>query len=279
MGMLKTKYFFDQARISTLGHVSMAGIQTTSGLPKWPLRVFGHYALVYITEGSGELIDALGFHSPVGVGDLLIVFPDIGHTYGPLEGDIWSEIFVVFDGPLFDLWRESGLLDPKRPILHLEPVEYWSRQLIDTVWSVPQSGRETTLGRLCRLQQFIADARRHALGTVDGGDGSAWLAKAKLLLESDLGHQKNNAEIARQLGMSYDGFRKRFAKEMGVSPGKYHSQYRITQACLLLATQPLTLKEIAVRLGFSDEFHLSKRFKQIIGMSPREFRGFFTNSG
>lgn len=257
----------------------MAGIQTTSGLSKWPLRVFGHFALVYITEGSGELIDAQGFHSPVGVGDLLIVFPDIGHTYGPLEGDIWSEIFVVFDGPLFDLWRESGLLDPKRPIFHLEPVEYWSRQLIDTVWSVSQSGQETTLDRLCRLQQFIADARRHAFGAVDGDVGSAWLAKAKLLLESDLGHQKNNAEIARQLGMSYDGFRKRFVKEMGVSPGKYHNQYRITQACLLLATQTLTLKEIANRLGFSDEFHLSKRFKQIIGMPPREFRRFFVTNG
>jgi AraC-like DNA-binding protein len=274
----QSRYFFDQARIPRLGHVSVAGIQVTSGLPKHPLRVFGHYALVYITDGVGELIDERGLNIPVSAGDLLFVFPEIGHTYSPLTGTVWTEIFVVFDGPLFELWRQSGLLDPRRPILHLEPVEFWARQLVDTVWSVPQSGRETTLVRLCRLQQFVADARRHAIGTADGERGSRWLSQATMLLESDLTRQPDYTRIAQQLGMSYDGFRKRFVKEMGLSPGKYHGQYRINHACLLLATESVTLKEIATRLGFSDEFHLSKRFKQIIGMSPREFRKFFTTN-
>ena len=158
-------------------------------------------------------------------------------------------------------------------------MEFWSRRLIDVVWSVSQSDREATLIRLCRLQQFIADARRHAFDVMESESSSAWLAQTKLLLESNLTRRRNHGELAQQIGMSCDGFRKRFAREMGMPPGKYQSQYRIAQACLLLATKPLTLKEIAHQLGFSDEFHLSKRFKQIIGMSPREFRKFFVTNG
>jgi AraC-like DNA-binding protein len=47
------------------------------------------------------------------------------------------------------------------------------------------------------------------------------------------------------------------------------------RACELLLNQNLTLKEIALQLGFVDEYHLSKRFKQIIGVSPSGFRSLF----
>lgn len=34
----------------------------------------------------------------------------------------------------------------------------------------------------------------------------------------------------------------------------------------------LSDKQIAAELGFCDEFHFSRRFKQITGRSPRAFR-------
>ena len=33
-----------------------------------------------------------------------------------------------------------------------------------------------------------------------------------------------------------------------------------------------TNREIADRLGFCDEYHFSRRFKQVVGLSPKEFR-------
>jgi transcriptional regulator GlxA family with amidase domain len=34
----------------------------------------------------------------------------------------------------------------------------------------------------------------------------------------------------------------------------------------------LPLKTIAERTGFADEFHFSKRFRQIVGQPPGQFR-------
>ena len=44
------------------------------------------------------------------------------------------------------------------------------------------------------------------------------------------------------------------------------------RACELMAQGRLSGKEIAAKLGFFDEYHFSKRFKQVTGFSPTAFR-------
>jgi AraC-like DNA-binding protein len=61
-------------------------------------------------------------------------------------------------------------------------------------------------------------------------------------------------------------------KLTGASPASYRMKRTIDRACELMQQQKLTNKEISTRLGFSDEFHFSRRFKQFTGLAPREFR-------
>lgn len=262
---------------SALGQVVVAGIVRDSpGLaPKKPSRLLRHYGLVYINSGGGYFEDSLGFSARLKPGDLLFLFPDIGHTYGPGAKDFWNEIFIIYDGTVFDLWLEKGLLNPRRPILHLEPVDYWFNRFKETVWSVPQSGPEYALVRLCRLQQLLADVLVYDQQQGLDQDDHEWLSQAKALLNANLYAKPNFDQIAATLGMSYDGFRKRFSKGAGVSPARFHTLRRMDRACELLLNQHLTLKEIALQLGFVDEYHLSRRFKQIIGVSPSGFRSLF----
>jgi len=268
---------FNDEPSSALGQVIVAGIiRDSPGIaPKKPTRVLDHYALVYISDGGGYFEDALGHRHPLRRGDLLFLFPQVGHTYGPGEHEFWYEIFIVFEGPIFDLWREQGLLDPQRPVLHLEPVDYWFKQFRDAIWSVPQSGPEYGLVRVCLLQQVLAQVMVHEHKQGNDRVDQLWLSEAKTLLTADYRQQPDYPDIASRLGMSYDGFRKRFTRETGVSPARYHTLRRMDRACEFLLNQNQTVKEIAHQLGFSDEYHFSKRFKQIIGMSPTGFRALF----
>ncbi len=262
-----------------LGQVIVAGIVRDSpGISsKKPGRVLNHYALVYIINGGGYFEDERGFKHQLRKGDLLFLFPGIGHTYGPGPEDFWHEIFIIFEGEIFDLWQKGGLLNPDHPLLHLEPVDYWFNRFKDAVWSVPQSGAEYALIRIARLQQLLADIRLAVQQQQSSGNhtDSQWLAEAKARLKAAVNKQPDYETIAAGLGMSYDGFRKRFSKEAGVSPAKYHTLRRIDRACELLLNEDLTSKEIAHHLGFSDEYHFSRRFKQIVGVSPSGFRSLF----
>jgi AraC-like DNA-binding protein len=259
------------AAASPLGQISLAGFARDGrGIPRRPMRVLGAYAVVYVMDGGGRYEDANGLQTRLRAGDLLVVFPDLPHAYGKDGPDPWTELYFVFDGPVFDLWRQSGLLDPRRPIFHLEPIEYWLGRFETVLGALPPPGYAPALAEVCRLQTVLAEA---LLGGPDGVDEeSAWVHRACALLESDLGRDLDLGELARELSMSYEGFRKRFRRHLDLSPGRYRSVRVIDRACELMQHGTLTDRQIAERLGFCDEFYFSRRFKQITGRSPRHWR-------
>ena len=72
--------------------------------------------------------------------------------------------------------------------------------------------------------------------------------------------------------MSYDALRKQFLRHTGETPARYRTQKRIAVAADLLLHTSMSIKQIAANLNFCSEFHFSQKFKQIKGVSPREFR-------
>jgi AraC-like DNA-binding protein len=44
------------------------------------------------------------------------------------------------------------------------------------------------------------------------------------------------------------------------------------RASELMHRSYMTLREVADECGFCNEFHFSRRFKQIVGLSPKEYR-------
>ena len=258
---------------SPLGRISVVGhLRHSRGLPCSPMRVLGSYAVVYLLAGHGRFRDASGYSADVGAGDLLTLFPDVGHTYGPDGGDPWSEVYVIFDGPVFDLWRSEGLLDPGRPVRHLEPVDTWSTTFQSVSAAPRRPGAAAGVLGVCQWQNVLAAALLATDGPVADSHDDRWLARATALLDADHRREAPLEQVAGELGLSYDGFRRRFRRLAGTSPARYRSSRAIDLACELMAGGELTDRDIADRLGFCDEFHFSHRFRALTGHSPRQFR-------
>lgn len=253
-----------------LGRLSAAGfLKDSAGVRQ--TRVLGSYALVYLLEGSGTYSDATGRHVRVHAGDLILIFPEIGHTYGPGMGEGWSEFYCVFDGPVFDFWRSTGLLVPAQPVRRLQPIDYWRAQLQA---AVPHTSARTVAERTREISAFLGVLTAILTNQPSEHEPASepWLLRACALLEADLDQSCDLEALAGSVGMAYETFRKRFANAMGVSPARYRTIRRIDAACVLLQQRDHTIGAIAAKLGFSDEFHFSRRFKQITGLSPRAFR-------
>ncbi|MGH2562306.1 MAG: helix-turn-helix domain-containing protein [Thermomicrobiales bacterium] len=258
---------------SPLGTISLAGFNRHSvGVPKRPMRVFGSFAIVYVVDGQAHYEDANGLTLLLEAGDLLVVFPELPHTYYPPESSHWSELYFVFDGPVFDLWRTTGLLDPHKPILHLEPVDLWLNHFESILGAPHRPGFAPSLVEVSRLQLVLSEA---LLAGTRGGkldEETSWFSRACSLLESDVSQEVDLRDVAGDLHMSYDGFRKRFQRLANVPPAKYRGIRLIDRACELMQQGALNDRQIAEHLGFCDEFYFSRRFKQITGCSPRAWR-------
>ncbi len=256
---------------SPLGRITHAGELTKSqiGPNMVPHRVFDRYAVVYLLEGEGHYFDVKHNKAqPIHPGDLIVVHPGRLHRYGPETGGMWHEMYLVFEGPLFDAWAQARLLDYRRPVMHLESVLTWQRRLKSVLEPEPPRNATGVLAEVCRLQLLLADALGVGEEARTVGGHNAWVAQAR----EALANGDDQRLIARRLHCSYDTFRRRFKQITGVSPTRFRSQQQIERACAMMRGTGLADKQIARELHFCDEFHFSRRFKQITGLSPREYR-------
>lgn len=234
------------------------------------MRTLGSYAMVYITGGTGRFLQGRQPEMPFGSGNLLLLFPGMPHAYIPDGPEGLDQHYVVFEGPVFDLWRRRALFRPEQSFLRIEPVSYWSGRFAELVRFPRPLSPEQSLQHVALLQRLLADiaARREKNPVRE----DAWVDQARHLL-SQGDHPFQPQEVARRLGLSYEHFRKQFRAQCGQSPARFRAAAVINRAAeLMMASARLSNAEIADRLGFCDEFHFSRRFRELRGQSPREFR-------
>ncbi len=272
MAVARTPMQFRGKPGSTLGGVTVAGFGIRQVRALEAPRMLGQYAIVLVLDGQGAFADGRGWSQPLGPGDMLLLFPDIEHLYNPNEGTTWVTSFLCFWGPVFDLWRVCGALDPARPIFHCEPVDGWSRRLGDVLGPERRIGADPPLVETARLLGLLANLTAGEPGAGLAEEDRRWAERACGVIEATLGEEPDWEATARQFGLTVEGFRKRFVRLIGQPPARYRMGRLIDRACALMAESRWTDRQIADRLGFCDEFYFSRRFKEITGRSPRAFR-------
>ncbi len=266
---------FRYATTDRLGVITSAGIGTN--IAEAPLRgnmrILDSYAVVYTFDGDASYYkDANGLERDITAGDMILLFPGLAHSYGPRPNERWSEFWMMFEGPVFELWEKTGILNPSQPIHHLEPIDYWLRQFRSVLGGQDSTENIPPFQTMCRLQMVLSEALLAGERGSFSREDLRWISRACVLLESQDTHNFKLSDIADSLGDSYDNFRKRFTHILGITPGRYRSKKLIERGCELMQQTDLPIKQIAYNLGFCDEFHFSHRFKQITGRSPRAFR-------
>ncbi len=84
--------------------------------------------------------------------------------------------------------------------------------------------------------------------------------------------------LAKAANMSLSRFFPYFKSQMQQSPMDYVKKTRITRASRLLVTTELPISTIAERVGFSNQFHFSRVFKEICGETPSIYRNQLANA-
>lgn len=261
---------------SALGTIRLGGVNQGGfgvGMPPGSPRTLTCYSFCYVMNGNGLYSDRNISDLKVGKGDLVLYFPGHPHRCGTRPNEFWDELWFQFEGPAFDLLRDTKLLNPRQPVHHTLNCDDWFRrffQIIPPLHLRQKTPPQVTVSRFVSvLTEILADSGATEDAPAPRED---WLNAACELLVAHGAPGTPPATVARKLGFSYETFRKKFRKAIGFSPGRFHLDSRIDRAAALLHQGRHTIKEIAAQLEFCDEFYFSRCFKRRFGQSPRDFR-------
>ncbi|RAU95276.1 AraC family transcriptional regulator [Paenibacillus sp. YN15] len=259
-------------------------------LPGWqdPRRTIHVHSLYWVHEGRGFFtLDGREF--PVGPGSLLYLRPGrelwmMSDTDNPLHMTM-----ILFQAAA--VTRHNGAWQV-RELAALEMAEVQALRGADredcegrikalrTAWAPGDDGREAAacnlLLRLIRSVSRRQTARggqeRPASGAGPGSSGPPPWEAAKRYLDTHYYADIRLSLVAEDCGISLRQLRRRFLEELGTSPKEYLDKVRHEHALRLLEHTDEPLKRIASACGYYDEFHFSKAFKKIAGMSPSAYR-------
>ena len=98
------------------------------------------------------------------------------------------------------------------------------------------------------------------------------VARARALLAERCGEAWPVTALAQAVGLSAGHLAEVFCREVGVPPHRYLVERRVERATELLAGTDLPLTAIATELGFASSSHFSRVFKDLVRVTPRDYR-------
>lgn len=226
-----------------------------------------YYSCFVLLSGSGEYWDETGFRAPLTSGCVVQRLPERTHSTQIVADGTWLEFYVSFGKNTFDTLVELGMLDITSPVKYFDDTEQQTSRF-KKLTSQMEAASDQNLGPCYLEAQQIAMlitnyARLHE-------KKASVITEACRILEHDLDKKLSLHDLAKQLCVGYETFRKQFFAEMQMSPDAYRQQKRMqTAQMMLLEGQPV--KSIARALGYSDTYAFSKQFKRYFGYAPSYF--------
>lgn len=100
----------------------------------------------------------------------------------------------------------------------------------------------------------------------------ARLVRVTDYIRSTLRETPDYQQLSRLANLSYCQLFRLFKSHLGLSPQHYIEHQRIEYAKKLLSLSHLSIKEIALQIGFSNPLYFSRRFQKATGHSPTQYR-------
>lgn len=227
------------------------------------------YTLHYVIDGLGyySLKDSKEY--PISKGQIFMTPPNTELSYYPDKKSPWKYLwFDIYNdreaSKLYNLFFKVGEV-PILKILNNKSIESLINDLhnhekSDILFSVDVNNLLNTLIKVVVKDREKESIRKKSL-----------VEQVIELIENNYFDQDFNVskinEIVNSSNLSYI-----FKKETGQSILSYLIDYRLNKARELFNSKDLTIREILFMVGYSDESHFSKSFKNKYQLSPSIYR-------
>ncbi len=120
--------------------------------------------------------------------------------------------------------------------------------------------------------RFAALLYELLVGTPASDYGHPAVRRALEFMRSHVGEPYDLEALVAEVGLDRSYFVRLFKKSVGVPPMRYATNLKMIAATHLLLITREPLATVAAQVGFADEYHFAKRFKQWSGIAPGAYR-------
>jgi len=255
---------YQKSESKDLIHFTICGITYPDKGYKICRPASGIACIEYIEEGLGTVnIDGKVFIPAAGDSYFLMTGRD--QYYYSSEDEPWKKIFVNLSGSLLDSLVEGyGIKDTA----YFKGLDI-SEEIREIIALATDGDVDHTDEYVIILNRIFIKMRRHIKEETEVYDIAAVM---KDYINTQLTAKFSLDALCAMVDKSQSQVIKLFKRAYGVTPYAYILQKRIDFSKKLLTDTNLTVKQIAERLCFSDEYYFSNIFKKKTGASPSSFR-------
>lgn len=222
----------------------------------------------YVKSGAGFLeINGKKFH--IKKDGLYFLTPGSTHTYWPDRSDPWYKHFFVIGGDLTPTLLEAYKMES---VYHI-PACPELKKYFEEMQTLQYNSVITNQQASVIFHQFLHEASMLVHGVKSRLPKE--IEDLKLALDSAVEENFRLEKFASESRMSEAYLIRQFRNHFQMTPYDYLMNRKIENAQRLLLYSTLSIKEIADRLGFSDQYYFSNYFKRKKGLSPRLYRAKF----
>ena len=237
-----------------------------------------HYLFHLCLSGTGTLFanntkgELITYQVKSGQGFML--FPHQICTYIADHEIPWEYVWVEFDGLRVKESIDSAGLTQNNPIYrsrHKNIAETMKSELLYLV----NHKDESPFHLIGHLYLFIDSLIRSSSSTQIGSGNSLrdfYIKEAFSFIEQNFQNDISIEDIAACCGLNRSYFGKIFHQNMGKTPQEFLMSYRMTKATELLKLTELSIADVGNAVGYPNQLHFSRAFKNIYGLSPRQWR-------
>jgi AraC-like DNA-binding protein len=195
-------------------------------------------------------------------------------AYGADEKDPWTIYWIHFSGCDIDTFNRSFNISPS-----YGPQKITFNEKGLELWETMYKNLETGYGKenlhktnLC-LYYFISSfLYQNENLNKKKQDEKDLISNTIGFMRSKLAEKLSLDDLALNNQLSASHFSSLFRKGTGMSPLDYFIHLKLQQACLLLLTTQIKIKDIAADLGYEDPYYFSRLFKKYMNTSPLQYR-------
>ena len=248
-----------------------------------PAHMYGpaarnHFLFHYVISGTGTLManngkgDTITYNIRSGQGFLL--FPGQISTYIADKEKPWEYAWIEFDGLRVKEMLDIAGFSLDNPIYHAVIKEY-QESMMNEMLHIANHSNETPFHLIGHLYIFL-DALTRSVSSVrlssSGKLSEYYIREAINYIEQNFPFDISIEDIASHCGINRSYFGKIFHESVGKTPQHFLISYRMMKAAELLKMTDLSISDVGNAVGYPNQLHFSRAFKNIYGVSPKNWR-------